>query len=150
MEKEKLKKVASTLISVLIIGWFLAYKWYDRYTTNQTNKFIDAYNSFVVALNSASVAIQFKIWEDGKLKNPTEFDKIISSTKELSEDKCKLLRKDEVEKNCIELFSKYSNIFTKLKEKWFNKENSKELEKYADTIEKFEKDLQIIEWIKFQ
>lgn len=150
MEKEKLKKVASTLISVLIIGWFLAYKWYDRYTTNQTNKFIDAYNSFVVALNSASVAIQFKIWEDGKLKNPTEFDKIISSTKELSEDKCKLLRKDEVEKNCIELFSKYSNIFTKLKEKWFNEENSKELEKYADTIEKFEKDLQIIEWIKFQ
>lgn len=150
MEKEKIKKVASTLISILAIGWLLAYKWYNSYTVNQTNKFVDSYNSFVIALNSASVAIQFKIWEDGKLKNPAEFDNLISATKELSENKCKFLKKDEIEKNCIDIFSKYSNIFTSIKENGFNEENTKELEKYAEIIEKFEKDLETKEWIKFQ
>lgn len=150
MEKEKLQKVAWGILSFLVIAWFLCFKAYNYYTVSQTNKFVDAYNSFVAAENSFSVAIQMKVDENGKLKNPSDIDTLISKTEDLAKNKCNLLKVEEVKKDCISVFTEYTALLNDVKVNWFSEDNAKKLETHDNALTKLEEVLSTKVWIKFQ
>lgn len=150
MEKEKLQKIAWGVFSFLVIAWFLGFKAYDYYTVSQTNKFVDAYNSFVVAYNNASAGIGMNIWEDWKLKDTSKFETLILKTEDLAKDKCNLLKVEEVKKDCISIFTEYTTLLNDVKTNGFNEDNTTKLETNDNALTKLEEDLNTKVWIKFQ
>lgn len=139
------QKIIWWLVTVLLVVWVFWYKYYSKKSVRDTNTFVTYYNkqvsadkSLILSINSATTSVN-----ENLLKNSRD------ASQDMVDKWCKYLKNDDVEKQCIDLYTKYVGILDELKN-WYTKETADKFGAIDTDFNNFAENLKSKEDIKFQ